>query len=1295
MAAVHSLESQVKQGICSEKLEEPGVMTDQCEPESTCEWANKSESVTFENSFNNRECGTSGDGFAGQNEPLSNATAGADVVRKDSSVVDLTCDYEKVNNIDLSSKKLRLDWSETEDDAGDAREYSKENGIDIRKDNMEKALESEDVSKAKDRGKDTLDSDEDISPVEVLCDEVNDRREEKMEHGRTGSGEEKTVQTRKKRLVCKECGKIFTRRETFNLHRHFHTHEGELASLTCKECGLSFQHRSTLIKHRSEHKEKEQATNQKPRGIQLMTYPRERCKMTFSAPAKLNQRVCNSVPEKPYRCPLCRKEFFFKCSMTKHIQSHSLDVVFHCQECNKGFSNGIALRCHQRCHSALKPYECPDCGMVFRHYSVMEDHRRKHKQPTRPHQCHICSKTFKYGSLLHQHQYLHTGQKPFRCQDCGKTFAFAQNLKAHCRQHKRCPYACPICPLSFPDQESLQTHVTSHSKVRGPDKENNNQDAEPKRIFNCPLCPQTYVKPADLRGHMLIHEAEYEKLENGVNKNWENAYTCPHCPLTFPDQSSLCTHLSTHGPPPYGVRTVRRELEIMRGIPLQSGVASEKRKGEDMSSKPLKCPDCGKAFRHRSVLELHMRIHSKDKPYQCNVCHKSFRFNNYLQQHLIIHTGEKPYKCPDCGKDFAFLQNMRTHLKLHQQKPFRCTQCRKGYSDESQLQRHMLSHNGDKPHKCQLCDKSFGIAYLLRDHMNTHTGERPHRCQDCHKSFPWLSSLLVHQKIHTRKHQSQSYPHSFPLGIRIRSRGRRGPKFWPKMAGGSTMVVPPNYSPYQVPMSRGAEWERKSAQPQVAKMSTQVDIPGQQLQEQWMPQEEPPPVQWQVEGGQLKPVSMPQLLRSPQQQPQQRPSGSPSQPAPQQRSPGWAVTTSSQPGPSSALEPRHLRDGGTTEFGTKPLTATLPKYPNFSDLSEAERQRHPQAVGWGSTPTAVQLAPSSQHSFSVNTGLPEVAALWSVRPSPVVSTSQSSPRKLCEEAQQSGWPGVLVSPQNSGSELCMPPIKADTRVWNLGAPQALPQTVKQSEIPWNVLERQSHWSSGLATSAQMGQNTILSNSTPSSPGMGNILNSLGISKTLSSPEKTSTSQGLQSQQKQLPFGWTNVPTSSHKVPLPLQYDLHRFPHGVGPVWGFQNTPVGPQILHAGTVKPRDGQQQPMITGTGIIINQTSPFLSPPLARFPPFALPTPHPLHSVAVGSLSRPPHPNIFFTPQAIMSERPHIPQALQLPQLAPQTEPHKIGGCVPFAPDRLLQCMICGYSLPRELDLQMHYLQHAQGEI
>lgn len=1141
-----------------------------------------------------------------------------------------------------------------------------------------------------------------------LCND-NDGGEEEEEDRTTGTGEEKPGQRKKSRLICKECGKSFTRRETFNLHRHFHTHEDEHASLTCKECGLSFQHRSSLIKHRSEHRGKEEQAMNQHREVQLKYYHCERCRMTFSTPAKLSEHVCSNVSEKPYRCPLCRKEFLFKCSITRHIQSHSLEFLFHCQECNKGFTDGLALRCHQRSHSALKPYECPDCSMVFKHYSVMEDHRRKHTQSTRPHQCAICSKTFKYGSLLHQHQYLHTGQKPFRCQDCGRTFAFAQNLKAHCRQHKRCPYACPMCLLSFSDQGSLQAHVTNHSKGRGPGKENTNQ--EPKRVINCPLCPETYSKPADLRTHMLIHEAEYERLENGTSKTWENTYSCNHCTLTFSDHYSLQTHLLTHAPPSISAGSMQRELEVRRVVPPNAGITSGRWRGEDLSNKPLKCPDCGKAFRHRSVLQLHMRIHSKDKPYQCKVCHKSFRFNNYLQQHLIIHTGEKPFKCPDCGKDFAFLQNMKTHQKLHLQKPFRCNQCRKGYSDESQLQRHILSHTGDKPHKCHLCDKSFGIAYLLRDHMNTHTGERPHRCQDCHKSFPWLSSLLVHQKIHARKHQGQSQPHSFPMGVRVRSRGSRGRRggrlSWPRLMGGSSMIMHQDF-PQQVAPSRDTEWERRPVKPQSPRISTQVDLLGHQQQEQWMSQDQPPPVQWQVEGGQLMPISMPQHHKSAQQQPPQRQSVSPSRTtSQQQRSPGWPVIhSSSQPGLPQGLEPRRARDSVNTEFVNKPLSASVPKYPSFSDTSESERQRQPQVMSWCNMSTSLPLTPSSssQHNFQVHPRFLEGTAHWAVRTPSTVPTSQSSPRKLGEEPQLPRWSGVLVSTQNSGSEVSIPPNKTDSRVWNLNAPQGLPQTVKQSEIPWSVQEQHKHWSPSLAsmsTSAQLGQNTILANLSPSSQRIGdmslNLKETLGISKTSNSPEKLSINQEMQSQSKQLPFGWTNVPTSTHKVPIPYQYETNRFPHGVGSTfWGFQASPVGPQTLLTGPIKPRNGQelqQQSLLTGTQIIINQTSPFLSPPLAPFPPFVLPGPHPLHSVAVSSLPRPP--NIFFSPQGVISERPHMPQALQLPQLTSRTETHKLGGRLPFAQDRLLQCMICGCSLPSELDLQMHYLQHAQGEI
>lgn len=1133
--------------------------------------------------------------------------------------------------------------------------------------------------------------------------------EEVEEEADRGLDVDLTAKPKKCRLACKECGKVFNRRETFNLHRHFHAHEDELTPLTCKECGLTFQHRSSLIKHRNDHKEKEQ---------QLITPKREmhtkeegsfecaECERTFSTVDKLRDHNCCNTVEKPYHCPLCRQEFQFKVSVTKHMMTHSQESIFTCQECSQTFPNTTALRSHQRCHTALKPYECPECGMVFKHYSVMEDHRRKHTDNTRSHLCNICGKTFKYSSLLHQHQYLHTGQKPFRCPECGKKFAFAQNMKAHCRQHRLRETNTATEPPSKPDPAPVQ------EAVRGPGKENAHQSEEAKRTFNCPLCPQTFSAPANLRAHMLVHEAEYEKLERTpktpgeINKNWDKGHTCPHCPSVFRDESSLNGHmLSVH-------KSVAQYLEKMMApkkqiTPLSSDNVQVKWRIDRISVKSYKCSECGKTFRHRSVLELHMRIHSKDKPYQCKVCGKGFRFSSYLQQHLIIHTGKKPYKCPDCGKDFAFLQNMKTHQKLHQEKPFRCTSCRKGYSDETQLQHHMLSHNGDKPHKCDLCDKSFGLAYLLRDHMNTHTGERPHRCEECHKTFSWFSSLLVHQKIHARKRQGFSQYNSFPMGARIRgrgSRGRRGGRLvwgWSRPFGGSGMVSS-QPSPYPVSALRDAELHRRAVQPQSSMASSRMDSQGRQQKEPWQSEVHPQPVQWKVDGGEVMPVPSSQHAG-----PQQTQFDSLPQTGLQQqhhlRSHSWADSPSvTQSGPTSAQnsESSHMKEGASSVVSS--LMAAVPKKSSPSAVSDMEQLRQPvvKPVTWSSTPTSTVLASTSslQHDFSYIDG----AALWSIRPA-LLTNSRGSPNKLGQELQLPRWPGASVSTQKEPST---PTKKEDNRVWDMSNPQAIPTTVSQPEKPWNGCELQKQWASGLAgasTSAQIDQSSAMPISTSVSHGVGSTLWDIqttpGIPKTINSPEKLVNNQDFQLQQKQVSAGWVQSQTASQKVPISIQYEPHRFGQGMGTaVWGFQSNAVGPQTLLTGQLKPGNGQelqQQPMVTGTQIIINQTSPFFSPPLAPLPPLALPGPHPLHSVAVGALSRPPHPNIFFTPQAVMSERPHMPQTLPLPQLAPRTEPHKLGPRLPFAPERLLQCMICGCSLPRELDLQMHYLQHAQGEI
>ena len=573
------------------------------------------------------------------------------------------------------------------------------------------------------------------------------------------------------------------------------------------------------------------------------------------------------------------------------------------------------------------------------------------------------------------------------------------------------------------------------------------------------------------------------------------------------------------------------------------------------------------------------------KKYPCKVCGKSFRCNSYLRQHLIIHTGEKPHKCPDCGKEFAFLQNMRTHLKLHLVKPFRCDRCRNAYTDEAQLKQHMLSHKGIKRHRCHLCDRSFSLPCMLSDHINAHKGLRPYRCAECDKSFSWLSSLFVHQKTH-----------------RIRSAS--------SPVRGSSMVAP------QQP--RDTEKCQNAFQTQ-APMSAQTETKVKQT-ELCLSESRPPPVQWKVDGGEVLPVSLAQKTNQPQvlTQLDVSPQIHHSQ-----------LKSLSDPSSVPSLETSNMKESSILISGS--LQTVMPKTVTPSIVSMVEKQRQAQPEVWRamSTSTAMASSSSSSHHFPVSSTYVAGAALWSVKPNPVTSTSQ----------------------QESSTS----PKKDD-----FNPHTAIPTPVGQSEKIQNGGELQKQWSPSLAvvsSSAQLDQSKTVLTTTPAS----------------------------------LEPGSTN-PTSPQKVAMSLPSEPQQFARGLGPaVWGFQTNHVRPQALLPGHIKPGNAQElqhQPMVTGTPIILNQASPFFSPPLAPLP---LALPGPLHSVA--ALPRPPYPNLFFTPQAVM--RPHMPRILPLPQLSPRTGPHNLGGRLPLAPEGLLQCMICGHSLPREVDLEMHYLQHAQGEI
>uniref|UniRef100_A0A8C8ULI5 Zinc finger protein 112 n=1 Tax=Peromyscus maniculatus bairdii TaxID=230844 RepID=A0A8C8ULI5_PERMB len=206
-----------------------------------------------------------------------------------------------------------------------------------------------------------------------------------------------------------------------------------------------------------------------------------------------------------------------------------------------------------------------------------------------------------------------------------------------------------------------------------------------------------------------------------------------------PDRSALRVHPSVEN--------------VHHGAPLNTrGCAhpgDTSQKGHQ-KRKPHKCNTCGKAFSHRSVLNVHQRIHTGEKPYKCGECGKGFSRNSYLQGHQRVHTGEKPYKCGECGKGFSRSSHLQGHQRVHTgEKPYKCGECGKGFSRNSYLQGHQRVHTGEKPYTCGECGKGFSRSSHLQGHQRVHTGEKPYTCGECGKGFSWSFNLQIHQRVHT------------------------------------------------------------------------------------------------------------------------------------------------------------------------------------------------------------------------------------------------------------------------------------------------------------------------------------------------------------------------------------------------------------------------------------------------------------------------------------------------------------------------------------------------------------------
>ncbi|XP_026849040.1 transcription factor Ouib-like [Drosophila persimilis] len=142
------------------------------------------------------------------------------------------------------------------------------------------------------------------------------------------------------------------------------------------------------------------------------------------------------------------------------------------------------------------------------------------------------------------------------------------------------------------------------------------------------------------------------------------------------------------------------------------------------------CDQCGKWFKDKSNLNVHLTRHTGVKQFECEECGRKEFTMHLLSLHIRVkHKGELPYTCKYCGQRFDNCIKRLRHERQHKECP------------------------DIRPHVCHVCGKAFQLKRALRMHEIVHTGEQPFHCETCDVYFNRKSSLQTHNrsKLHIKK----------------------------------------------------------------------------------------------------------------------------------------------------------------------------------------------------------------------------------------------------------------------------------------------------------------------------------------------------------------------------------------------------------------------------------------------------------------------------------------------------------------------------------------------------------------